>query len=719
MLAGSVLPFWAERQFRPQDAGFIPRMTWLAVNLTYRRWTAVGCAGHPDEAIVDPAGLLSPLRDYWSIDVWCEVDGELVIPSKRTDLTQGYAAPGVLRTQVKADNWEFAIEHFCDCSLDIASAFGRGLIKNLSQSVLKGRLIVSVRPYNPEGVAPIFRLEYDKNTKILTADDTPICTLLFEPDRIVLSTLKEGDVVNRLDADTSRIIESIDGLCFGCAQKLFEIKPDDFASIDFVSPMDMSVLDKKKRQAIFVQKAAKLDFNAQRRSSEKYVKDALDYGAKYFFPDQKIQESFDAARLHIFSVDDGDTITPGPLTYHQQWFRDASYMISALDIFGWHEQAKRKIKIFPKSQKRSGFFCSQNGEWDANGQAIWTIAKHYKLTRDKKLIKKLWRAVWRGALWIENKRSKAKMVQGLHRGLLPPGLSAEHFGPSDYYYWDDFWCAAGLREAAYLAEQLERADDAKKLQELFNGFLRDIEDSINKVSERLKKPIITTGPYRDFDAAAIGAVCALYPLRLLRPFDERISNTLDGIESKHFYEGLFAQDFVHSGLNAYLSAEVAQCRLFRREKRAYEIMQKILDVASSTYTWPEAVHPKTGCGCMGDGHHIWASADWVHLLRNMILFEEGDNIIITAIAPEQWYEAGKKFGVENAPTEFGNISIAVESAANAVYLNVSGDYFARPNKIIWHLPFIFKSAMVGEKVVAEKDNRVVFDPDVAKIAVIK
>ena len=36
-------------------------------------------------------------------------------------------------------------------------------------------------------------------------------------------------------------------------------------------------------------------------------------------------------------------------------------------------------------------------------------------------------------------------------GLLPAGFSAEHLGPNDYYYWDDFWGLAGLIAAARLA----------------------------------------------------------------------------------------------------------------------------------------------------------------------------------------------------------------------------------------------------------------------------
>ena len=44
---------------------------------------------------------------------------------------------------------------------------------------------------------------------------------------------------------------------------------------------------------------------------------------------------------------------------------------------------------------------------------------------------------------------------------MPPGDSAEDLGPREWHhYWDDFWTIGGLREAAFLARELGRADDA-------------------------------------------------------------------------------------------------------------------------------------------------------------------------------------------------------------------------------------------------------------------
>ena len=38
---------------------------------------------------------------------------------------------------------------------------------------------------------------------------------------------------------------------------------------------------------------------------------------------------------------------------------------------------------------------------------------------------------------------------------MPPGISSEHFGPPDRYYWDDVWSLAGLRVLRHFEGQLD------------------------------------------------------------------------------------------------------------------------------------------------------------------------------------------------------------------------------------------------------------------------
>src|SRR5574340_322025 len=68
---------------------------------------------------------------------------------------------------------------------------------------------------------------------------------------------------------------------------------------------------------------------------------------------------------------------------------------------------------------------------------------------------------------------------------LPPGPSAEHLGPSDYYYWDDFWGLAGLYEAARVAGWMGQPKDEAKLCANADAFRRDIDASLARAAARL------------------------------------------------------------------------------------------------------------------------------------------------------------------------------------------------------------------------------------------
>lgn len=56
-------------------------------------------------------------------------------------------------------------------------------------------------------------------------------------------------------------------------------------------------------------------------------------------------------------------------------------------------------------------------------------------------------------------------------------------------------------------------------------------------------------------------------------------------------------------------------------------MTAVAKLASPMGQWPESIHPRTCGGCMGDGQHVWAAAEWVLMIRNCFIREEKEPII--------------------------------------------------------------------------------------------
>ena len=152
---------------------------------------------------------------------------------------------------------------------------------------------------------------------------------------------------------------------------------------------------------------------------------------------------------------------------------------------------------------------------------------------------------------------------------------------------------------------------------------------------------LPASPDRRMDSGAIGSLCAVYPLGLLKASHPRVANTIKLLEDRFLVGEGFFQEHFHSGVNCYLSAHLAQCYLAMGNPRAWRMVRYLLKNASSTYTWPEAFHPITKGGCMGEGHHGWATAEWILLLRNLLFFEEAENLCLTRLLVVDDLEVGQ------------------------------------------------------------------------------
>jgi hypothetical protein len=144
-------------------------------------------------------------------------------------------------------------------------------------------------------------------------------------------------------------------------------------------------------------------------------------------------------------------------------------------------------------------------------------------------------------------------------------------------------------------------------------------------------------------------------------------------------------------------------------------MEYMLNLATPTYCWPEAIHPRTLGGCMGDGHHGWAAAEWLLLLRNLVIHEQEDVLQITRLLPAEWCNPGQRVAISNAPTYFGHVSVAVEFMPNGEVLTIDGKWRNAPREIHWFLPAVGRRVVSPEAGVRLKGGIAVLDPGVTRV----
>lgn len=662
-----IWPYWVQRQFDPADESFVPRaFSFSHINLTHRNWTAVGLPDCPVLPIVDPRGLVTPFYDGCSIDAWIATEKELIlVPSRLLDARQELDLDPAVRVVTDTEKDDSRLRVTADlvwedggpvCRIEVA---GRGA-KN-------AWLVVAVRPYNPEGVNFIHDLSRSDDRKTIWVNKRQEVRFSRGAERIAFSHYREGDISNHLFANPEATSASCD-VGMATAAALFTLGEAGETSVTVRIPLGS---DKEMARA------------AVRPLKEiPSWEETLAGTCRLSVPDERVQFLFDAA-VRTMVLHSPHEVYPGPYTYKRFWFRDAAYLIHALLVCGMDARAERALELFPDRQMPGGYFRSQEGEWDSNGEAIWTFWRYCRLTG--KAPREEWlRAISSGAHWIRRKRLPAGPER--HAGLLPAGFSAEHLGPNDYYFWDDFWGVAGLRAAAELLEEAGDLRHVDQFREQADDFMATIERAIAETRSFANRGSIPASPYRRMDAGAIGSIVVDYPLQLWAPGDSRAVATADFLRDNCFVKGAFFQDMIHSGLNAYLTLHLAQIYLRAGQaERALELARTVAAIASPTGQWPEAIHPRTEGGCMGDGQHVWAAADWILLIRNLFVREETEVLVIASGIPSDWLAGGRAVSLGPTPTPWGAVTVRVKGEGGGARVEWEGRWRKRPRLKI-HLP---------------------------------
>jgi hypothetical protein len=620
-------------------------------NVTARNWTAIGNIGSSWEAIVDPRGLVTPWFDGWSLDWWIGAEDRWHLPSNESGARQRLVdgAP-VVETVLRVPGGEAVHRAYAIAEDDLA------VVEIENRTSTPFAVALAVRPYNPEGLAVVERIALHERT--VTVDGRPALLFPQRPGRMAGGTFRDGDSANVVTSGRAGT-ELPDPLrCdVGLAQAAFVFPLAHGASLRVAMPLEP--VRRTRRRGLARRRAERApDIPATVPSGEAVARAwgvHARKGMQLSVPDGRLAEAIEANRRFLLLFHDGDEITPGPFTYHRFWFRDAAFMLAALDRYGFHDEAAEVLRSYGRRQHLDGFFFSQRQEWDANGSALWALAEHFRLTGQADLVDS--QVIARGVRWIERKRHSKRRRDPALEGLMPASISAEHLGPFDYYYWDDFWSLRGLIDGALLLRERGRAPAAERAESWAADLRGSIDRSLGLVSGRLGTQAMPAGPRRHIDPGAIGSLVGCFPLHLLAADDPRVVATADAIRERFCVGDAFFQAISHTGLGTYLTLQLAFVELEAGDRRALDRLHWMLGAATPTFTWPEAIHPHLGAGCMGDGHHGWAAADFLSLVRALLVREVDGGLALCTMLPPAWQ--GQPLEVEHAPTHHGDLSFAV------------------------------------------------------------
>lgn len=439
---------------------------------------------------------------------------------------------------------------------------------------------------------------------------------------------------------------------FGLSDYSVALAPGRRAVLDFKLPVTPLAPADAGYAAI-----ERASFDVHRARTLRFWRRLLAPAMRVQLPERKAEDAFYAALASLaqarYRTGDGQWVQAvNKLQYHSFYLRDAAIITNAYDLVGLHGLARENLGFFFSWQRPDGLFISRPGQYDGHGQALWALGEHVRRSRDLAFARAVLPQVSRGVDWV----ARARRADPL--GLLPPGDPADNELAAGHLAGDSFWAVAGLERSVGLAQALGEAETAQR-------FAAELGALRAAVGARVRGAARSTGGRVPpvLDAAGgqdWGNLWASYPVAVLPANDPVVAATLRHTRGE-FREGI-ATYLDGRLLHHYLGFRVLQTELERGEQR--RVVRGLYDALA--HTTPTHGGFETGIAPGGNRSaddnltpHGWYAAEYVALLRNMLVREDRGRIVLGSALSPAWLRAGRTVAVRRAPTPVGRVDFSL------------------------------------------------------------
>ena len=302
------------------------------------------------------------------------------------------------------------------------------------------------------------------------------------------------------------------------------------------------------------------------------------------------------------------------------------------------------------------------------------LANHYEITADDAWLARVRPQMIKACDWLVTQLDEAP-TEGVTKGLIKFRPYNDYPTPV-FNYMGNVVCARGLEMATEIlrSDKSDSSDLSDRYMRAALRYRKDILASMEKAAfkdgdltildvEPDTNRLLKLGKYRGGDHYGLVA-SMLLENDFLDPNDKRAFWYTDILEKR---EGLVAgvSEFMEGIDHAYTYGYLMT--MMKRD----EIRKVLLGFWSmlaygmtrDTYSPVEVSVVLTG-----ENHltlpHSYSLTQQLRLLRNMLIWEDGDTLRIANAVPREWLKPGKKIAAKDAPTLFGPASFSITSNAD-------------------------------------------------------
>ena len=384
-------------------------------------------------------------------------------------------------------------------------------------------------------------------------------------------------------------------------------------------------------------------------------------------PERKVEDAFYAALVtnaqSRYRTGEGHWVQAvNKLQYHSFYLRDAAIITNSLDLVGLHGLARENLAFFSSWQDADGLFMSRPGQYDGHGQALWALGEHALRARDPGFARESLPAVSRAVDWLAAARRRDPL------GLVPAGDPRDNELVAGHLSGDNFWAVAGLERAVELATMAGDREAAARFEAEYVALRATVTAQVRRAARASGgriPPALDAPGGQDW-----GNLWAAYPAQVLPASDPAVEATTRHTRAR-FREGL-ATYLDGRLLHHYLGFRVFETELLRGHRR--RVVRGLYDALAHTSAthggFETGVHPR-GSRSVDDNPtpHGWYAAEYVTLLRNMLVREAGGRrIVLGSALSSDWLRPGRAVRVGAAPTRAGRVSFVLRGRAGGAVL---------------------------------------------------
>jgi hypothetical protein len=305
-----------------------------------------------------------------------------------------------------------------------------------------------------------------------------------------------------------------------------------------------------------------------------------------------------------------------------------------------------------------------------SGLRLWMIRRHAQLTGDREWLRQMWPRVEREANQIsEYRKATRDDPHQANYGLMPIGFGDGGLGGKHREYTNVYWTLAGLKAAIAMAQELNepaatgwQAEYADYWQTFDKARQRD---KLLDAAGNTYVPVTMKGEQPQLPQRGAWAFLqSVFPGRVFAADDPLMLGTMAMLDANQREGLIYGTGWIEDGIWNYAASFYAHAHLWLGHgRKAAATMYAFGNHAAPLLCWREEQNPVgQRPHYVGDMPHNWASAEFIRLVRHLLILERGRELHLLEGLPRGWTRPGCVTELKAVPTTFGDISLRLAIA---------------------------------------------------------